>query len=80
MIQCYGITKKKKQRCRELGPNNGYCRQHIKQDLTGRPTCVSLNSRGVRCMLPEDSDNKCRLHSWDSSWLARYWSIINDKG
>ncbi len=77
IIYCYGITKKKK-RCKRYGPNNGYCHQHINQDLTGRPTCFALNTRGIRCMMSDYSDNKCRLHNTWRLDLASYWSIIND--
>nr|QBK93895.1 MAG: Zn-finger protein [Pithovirus LCPAC406] len=77
MIKCYGTTLKE-EHCKRPGPNNGYCYQHTNQDFTGRPTCVAINTRGVRCMLPKYSDNKCTLHVYKSDWTKR-WSILNDK-
>nr|QBK92831.1 MAG: Zn-finger protein [Pithovirus LCPAC401] len=74
--------KKKKRECKGHRKYNGYCNHHTDQDLTGRPTCIALNTRGVRCMMPKEGkyENQCILHSWHSAYSSvRYWSIFNDK-
>lgn len=78
MTQCYGTTLKKK-RCKKSGPNNGYCHHHITQDLSTRPICTTLTSRGVRCTLPEcNTYNACELHI-SSMRNTNAWVIKNNK-
>ncbi len=77
MTQCYGITLKE-EKCEKYGSYNGYCHKHTNQDLTTRPTCVALNTRGVRCMLPDHANDKCRLHLLGVDW-TKHWSIFNDE-
>ncbi len=70
--QCLGITKKKK-RCKRYASNNGYCHQHTDQDLSDK--CLSLDIRGVRCMIPKHFDNKCSLHMWNPNWKEHLLAI-----
>ncbi len=69
----------KEERCRKPGSHNGYCRQHVYQNRTCRSTCVALNSRGIRCVMSDYLNDKCRLHNTWRLDLTVYWSIVNDK-
>ena len=76
-MNCHGVTSEG-EGCWKLGSNYGYCHQHIDQCHAGRSRCMAINTKGDKCVLPEDYENKCHIHLWRSDW-ATYWSIINDK-